>query len=180
MFQKMDGSTYSLDQLRRDNPNISFPSSFPDELIEQFGCRRVMIEPKPDYDPRTQKISQNAPTRIGGVWTITWSVANMTQAEQLAWHRDRYLDSDHFEFFLIESGLDDAFVFMIAQMKATNNKKMLARARAYLNQDTYNLGRMLDIVDRFKPVIATMPSPPGTGTVALIQAWDTAEAEDFS
>lgn len=178
-YQKPDGTRYSLRDVRRDN-RASFSEAISDADLELLGCRRVVIEDQPAYDPRTEKLIRNAVARINGVWTVTWSVQAMTQGEQLQWHRRRHLDSDHFEFFLIESGLDDAFVFILSAMKAANNKRQLARARAYLSQRSYNLGRLLDIVDRFKTTIATMPSPPGTGTVALIQAWDTAEAEDLS
>jgi len=180
MYQKFDGSPYSIRQLRRDNPNISFPASFPRSVLEAFGCREVVTEPAPAYDPRTQRLVRNDPTLIGDVWTITYSVVAMSQAEQLAWHRTRTLDADHFEYFLIESGLDDVFEAVLARLVAAGTKSALAKVRAFIKRDEFQLGRILDIRDRIKPVADTLDPVPDLRTITLITAWDVAEAVDLT
>ena len=47
---------YSTGQLRRDNPNVSFPRNIPLEIMRRYGMRPVTTEAMPDYDPLTQKV----------------------------------------------------------------------------------------------------------------------------
>ena len=55
---------YSVGQLRRDNPNVSFPRNVPIEIMRRYGMRPVTVEAMPDYDPLTQKVTTaTTPTR---------------------------------------------------------------------------------------------------------------------
>ena len=55
---------YSKGQLRRDNPNVSFPRNIPVEIMRRYGMRPVTTEAMPDYDPLTQKVTTaTTPTR---------------------------------------------------------------------------------------------------------------------
>jgi len=82
---------YSSDQLRRDNPNTSFPKSPTDALLASYSVFPVTGTERPVYDPITQDLSEGAPLTIAGVWTQVWAVTEATpeevvqrQAEQLA------------------------------------------------------------------------------------------------
>ena len=55
---------YSAGQLRRDNPNVSFPRNIPLEIMRRYGMRPVTTEAMPEYDPLTHKVTTaTAPTR---------------------------------------------------------------------------------------------------------------------
>ena len=55
---------YSTGQLRRDNPNVSFPRNIPLEIMRRYGMRPVTAEAMPDYDPLTHKVTTaTTPTR---------------------------------------------------------------------------------------------------------------------
>ena len=55
---------YSTGQLRRDNPNVSFPRNIPVEIMRRYGMRPVTTEAMPDYNPLTQKVTTaTTPTR---------------------------------------------------------------------------------------------------------------------
>ena len=55
---------YSSGQLRRDNPNVSFPRNIPLEIMRRYGMRPVTTEAMPDYDPLTHKVTTaTTPTR---------------------------------------------------------------------------------------------------------------------
>ena len=55
---------YSVGQLRRDNPNVSFPRNVPIEIMRRYGMRPVTTEAMPDYDPLTHKVTTaTTPTR---------------------------------------------------------------------------------------------------------------------
>jgi len=55
---------YTSGQLRRDNPNVSFPRNVPIEIMRRYGMRPVTTEAMPEYDPLTHKVTTaTTPTR---------------------------------------------------------------------------------------------------------------------
>ena len=78
----VDTYPYNVGQLRRDNPNTSFPKKVPDEMLAEWGVYPVTVEDQPTYVERTQTVSQEAtPTGSGSSWTIGWTVTDKTQEE---------------------------------------------------------------------------------------------------
>ena len=73
---------YNVGQLRRDNPNTSFPKQIPDEMLESYGVMPVTVASMPTINDRTQKVEQaNAPSLTSGDWTIWWSISSKTADE---------------------------------------------------------------------------------------------------
>ena len=73
---------YTLDNLRKDNPSVSFPNLITNSLAEEFGCYMVFKENTPDFDPLTQKIVESdVPVLTDGKWVVTKSVESMTSEE---------------------------------------------------------------------------------------------------
>ena len=78
----VDTYPYSIGQLRRDNPNTSFPKQIPSEMLESYGVYTVVYTDMPSIDERTQKTEQEAtPTLVGGSWTIGWTTSSKTAEE---------------------------------------------------------------------------------------------------
>ena len=78
----VDTYPYSVGQLRRDNPNTSFPKRIPDAMLEDWGVYEVLEADKPSYTDRTQTLSQNSqPTLVNNVWTLGWTVTDKTSQE---------------------------------------------------------------------------------------------------
>lgn len=78
----VDTYPYSVGQLRRDNPNTSFPKRIPDEMLAEWGVYPVAVLEVPSHDGRTQRIEQNAqPHQENGEWLIGWSVVDKTSEE---------------------------------------------------------------------------------------------------
>jgi len=73
---------YTIGNLRRDNPNTSFPKKPSDELLEDFGMFRVAKVDRPAYD-HTKNIAEGTPVLTGGVWTQVWNVTDAS-AEEIA------------------------------------------------------------------------------------------------
>lgn len=70
---------YSVGQLRRDNPQTSFPKRIPDEMLAEWGVYSVTALEVPSHDERTQHVELNAqPHQEDGQWVIGWSVVNKT------------------------------------------------------------------------------------------------------
>jgi len=88
---------YSVGQLRRDNPQTSFPKQVPDSVLAAYDVYPVRAVPAPAVDSKTHRVVQSvAPSGDG--WTQTWTVQELsqTQAEDnVRAHRNRLLsDTD--------------------------------------------------------------------------------------
>jgi len=78
----VDTYPYSVGQLRRDNPNTSFPKQIPSEMLESYGVYTVVYTDMPSIDDRTQKTEQEAtPTLVDGSWTVGWTTTDKTVEE---------------------------------------------------------------------------------------------------
>jgi len=78
----VDTFPYTIGQLRRDNPNVSFPRQVSDEILASYGVYSVTVEAAPSINNRTQKTEQEAtPTLVNGSWTIGWTTTDKTAEE---------------------------------------------------------------------------------------------------
>lgn len=78
---QIDKFPYEIGDLRRDNPNVSFPKNISQETLEAYGVFRVAEPAAPDYDSRTQRLVTQQPTLVDGVWTVTRAVVQKDQAQ---------------------------------------------------------------------------------------------------
>lgn len=74
---------YTLTDMRRDNPSVSFPRDISDEVAAQYNTYPVVDTPQPSFNPDTQYIVWENPSFADNVWTQVWGVADYTP-EQLA------------------------------------------------------------------------------------------------
>ena len=78
----VDTYPYNVGQLRRDNPNTSFPKKIPDDMLESYGILPVTFTDMPSIDDRTQKTEQEAaPSLVSGAWTVGWTTSSKTADE---------------------------------------------------------------------------------------------------
>jgi len=77
--ETVDTYPYNVGQLRRDNPNTSFPKSISNAILEGYGIHSVTIATEPTITKRTQINSQNnSPTIVDSNWTLGWTTTNKT------------------------------------------------------------------------------------------------------
>jgi hypothetical protein len=70
---------YSIQQLKLDEYNVSFPNELTTEILEQFDVYSVQQTPIPnDY---TKNITEGTPQLIDGVYTQIWNQTDATQSE---------------------------------------------------------------------------------------------------
>ena len=85
MFVKIvDGKVskfpYSVGQLRRDNPNTSFPKVIPEETMAAYGVFPVSELPAPSFDSWTHYLEYNpVPVLQDGKWVSVPTVYALTQ-----------------------------------------------------------------------------------------------------
>jgi len=74
---------YSIGQLRRDNPQVSFPQNIPEPTLAEYRVYPLKPTDQPACDPATHRIQEGTPLLVGGVWTQAWNIIALT-AEELA------------------------------------------------------------------------------------------------
>jgi len=79
--QAVEKFPYSIGDLRRDNPNTSFPKNPSQDLLAEWGVYRVSASNPPAKNPN-QVIEQNdEPTYTDGSWVIGYTARDMTPDE---------------------------------------------------------------------------------------------------
>jgi hypothetical protein len=79
--QTVETFPYSIGELRRDNPNTSFPRNPSDELLADWNVFPVVDRPTPDHNTATQTCTQINPTLENGEWIMTWQVSDASSDE---------------------------------------------------------------------------------------------------
>jgi len=90
---------YTLGNLRRDNPNVSFPKTVPESTLNDYGVFKVEEAEKPAFDVLTQSISEANPAMVDGKWTQQWTISDRSEdqaATNVRAHRASLLsDTDY-------------------------------------------------------------------------------------
>lgn len=82
---------YSIGNLRKDNPNTSFPRRPSDEMLAEWSVYVVARADRPEVDPITQSLTEDTPVFVGGQWVQTWVVADAT-AEEIQQRKEQQLE----------------------------------------------------------------------------------------
>ena len=68
---------YTIGQLRRDNPNTSFPKNIPDERLVEYDVYPVTVLDRPTTETWQRVTRNDLPTLVDGVWTLGWTVTDI-------------------------------------------------------------------------------------------------------
>ena len=73
---------YSIKQLKRDNPNVSFPHKvlYMPQLLQRYNCYQVVQQKYPQYDKFTQKVKQYY-TIIDGKCMLKYSIIDLSEQQ---------------------------------------------------------------------------------------------------
>jgi hypothetical protein len=71
---------YTIGHLKKENPNISFPSNISDEALAEFGVFKVATLPYPNQDYK-KNVTEGLPVFIDNQWTVSWIITDATQEE---------------------------------------------------------------------------------------------------
>jgi hypothetical protein len=93
---------YSIGQLRKDNPQTSFPKNPSDAMLASYNVFPVTAAERPAYDAITHGVREITPLRTGSTWTQAWEVYALSADEiaqnlqdlkdQIARDTQRHLD----------------------------------------------------------------------------------------
>jgi hypothetical protein len=70
---------YTMGQLRKDNPNTSFPAYISADTLAAYGVYAIQEVPAPEVDPLTQRHEQTNPVQVDGNWTQVWQVLQLPE-----------------------------------------------------------------------------------------------------
>lgn len=115
---------YSIRQLRRDNPQVSFPREMPDERLADWGVYRVAKVEQPVYDPETQALEEGQPVQVEGIWTQVWNVRSLTP-EELKSRVPQSITKRQARQELIEAGLVGAVENAINSIEDATQKALM-------------------------------------------------------
>jgi len=75
---------YSTGQLRRDNPQVSFPKLIPDDLLASYGVYPYTRPSAPEYDSLSHRLTDGAFEQVDGAWSLPYVVEQLplSQAER--------------------------------------------------------------------------------------------------
>lgn len=95
--QTVEKFPYSIQDLRQDNLNTSFPSIFSDELLADWNVFPVEPNP-PEYDLITQNAIQTTPIwdESKACWVEEWQISGASEGEILSRQR---MNADYKSFF---------------------------------------------------------------------------------
>jgi hypothetical protein len=71
---------YTVGNLRRDNPNTSFPKRVSDEMLADWSVFPVAKADRPNVD-HTQNLTEGQPALVDGQWQQTWVITDATPEE---------------------------------------------------------------------------------------------------
>lgn len=74
---------YSIQQLKRDNPNTSFPTVISDEELSSWNVYPVVTEQQaPNYIEHSENAEQLQPKKIGNSWVVQWKITIASDEEK--------------------------------------------------------------------------------------------------
>jgi len=87
MYAKISGNTvtkfpYTFGDLRKDNPNVSFPKNITSGIMNKYGMVGVLEGPKPTLTANQRSQRNALPTKQdGGYWMIEYTAVDLTAEE---------------------------------------------------------------------------------------------------
>jgi hypothetical protein len=83
MYLKVSGSSiiypYSVQQLKMENKNISFPTNVSDSLLETFDVYKVELRDSGYDDDYTKDVLEVTPTLSGSVYVQTYQITDVDE-----------------------------------------------------------------------------------------------------
>jgi len=105
MYLKTDGSNtvvkwpYTIETLKQENPNVSFPDTIPESVLNSYNVHLYLESAMPDYDGMTETLVRDTPALQDGTWVQGWTKQNLPNdmaEDNVRRERNRLLgETDH-------------------------------------------------------------------------------------
>lgn len=87
-------ASYTLNRLREDYPNVSFPNEISEEILETYNVFKVVQTSAPSIDTKTHRVTQNIEF-VNNKWTQVWQIKELSQIsaeENIRSHRNNLIN----------------------------------------------------------------------------------------
>ena len=74
-------TAYLIEQLRRDNPQVSFPNFIPDATLAEYCVHPVLPTERPWFAETSQRLTEGTPTLQNGNWIQVWLITLLSTEE---------------------------------------------------------------------------------------------------
>jgi hypothetical protein len=115
---------YSIEKLRSDNPETSFPAVMSEEELSAWGVYPVTEEAVPAFNEATEQLEQTQPTLINGSWLAGWMLATASTEEQAKRTADKVKRVEQ----NIQSALKNSDYTQLSDYPGTEARKSAFRA----------------------------------------------------
>ncbi len=119
---KIEKYPYSINQLKQDNKDTSFPAEMSDERLAEWNVYPVSVTPYPQVNYK-QNVKEGTPELIDGVWKQVWNVTDKSVDEVNNIHesnrKEAYKEESDPLFFKWQRGEIDKQVWLdkVAEIK---------------------------------------------------------------
>lgn len=112
LYLKIEGEIisypYDISTLLSENPDVSFPSVMPKELLEDWNIFEVEETPAPIVDTYYETVIEEMPELVDNAWKQQWTIIPLTP-EQInnaadIFRRKAYLEEADYLFFKWQAG----------------------------------------------------------------------------
>lgn len=139
MYVKAIGSQviaypYRLHDLKKDNPDVSFPREISNELLAEYGVYPVTKVERP-APTLTQDPVEQPPQLVNGAWTQVWAMVDVSPEEAARRQQDATDEADAAAVKV------DAFVQNFIAMTP-------AKVSAYVNANTANIAQTRALLNK--------------------------------
>jgi len=83
---------YSIGELRRDNPQVSFPKNIPIKTLAEYEVYPLNPVSRPEYDYATERVEEDIATLVNNEWLQSWKIVSLTSDEKAHRSNVRSLD----------------------------------------------------------------------------------------
>ena len=73
---------YSVEKLRSDNPDTSFPSVMSEEELSAWSVYPLAEEAVPAFNEATEQLEEKMPTFENGIWASNWIITELSAKEK--------------------------------------------------------------------------------------------------
>ena len=151
MYLKVSGSTitypYSVQNLKNENPSISFPTIIADSLLESFSIYKVETKSSGYDSDDTKDVTEVTPTLSGSVYVQTY---NITDADEETINKRREI-----KWSEVRSGRDS----LLSESDWTQFNDSPISGSTLTDWQTYRQS-LRDITNQSTPYDITWPNKP--------------------
>lgn len=111
---------YSIGQLKKENPNVSFPKWPSEDQLKDYNVYKVKLIEQPKVEI-SQKVTEGNPVFIDGEWVQNWIVEDLKD-EDVAEIKQQIFEKNEEEKRLAYQNLSDPIFFKWQRGEATKNE----------------------------------------------------------